>query len=159
MLTIIGCGNLNRSDDGVGVVVVRRLQAWLAAAPVKGVRLFDAGTAGMEVMFQARGASALIVIDACTSGSEPGAVFEVPGAELVRHPKPSFNLHGFRWDDALYAGPKIFGAAFPAEVTVFLIEAASIGFSLKLSPVVEAAAAQVERRLQARIGALAEVPA
>ena len=33
-------------------------------------------------MFQARGADRLVIIDAAMSGSDPGAVFEVPGAEL-----------------------------------------------------------------------------
>ncbi|MEZ5934069.1 MAG: hydrogenase maturation protease [Alphaproteobacteria bacterium] len=160
MLTIIGCGNLNRSDDGVGVVVAQRLQAWLQERPVEGVRVFDAGTGGMEVMFQAKGASALIIVDACVSGSEPGAVFEVPGEELARKPAPSFNLHDFRWDDALYAGQRIFGDTFPDDIGVVLIEAASTDFGLDLSPAVEAAAAAVEARLKARIEAWAKpVPA
>jgi Ni,Fe-hydrogenase maturation factor len=32
------------------------------------VRLFDAGTGGMEVMFQARGARQLIIVDAMSFG-------------------------------------------------------------------------------------------
>ena len=54
MLTIIACGNSNRSDDGVGVVVALSLQHHLRACPYSNVRVFDAGTGGMEVMFQAR---------------------------------------------------------------------------------------------------------
>ena len=53
MLTIIGCGNSNRSDDGVGVVVVQSSQRHLRARPCNNVRAFDAGTGGMEVMIQA----------------------------------------------------------------------------------------------------------
>jgi Ni,Fe-hydrogenase maturation factor len=33
MLTIIGCGNLNRNDDGVGVIIAQRLQQYLAQNP------------------------------------------------------------------------------------------------------------------------------
>ncbi len=33
MLTIIGCGNLNRSDDAVGVIIAQRLQKYLAENP------------------------------------------------------------------------------------------------------------------------------
>ncbi len=76
MLSIIGCGNSNRSDDGAGVYVVQRLKEQLSKAPSLDVQIFDAGTAGMDVMFQARGSNALIIIDASCSGSEPGAVFE-----------------------------------------------------------------------------------
>lgn len=151
MLTIIGCGNLNRSDDGVGVVVVQHLREWLAYAGIEGVRVFDAGTAGMEVMFQAKGASVLIIVDACLSGSEPGAVFEVPGEEMARKPAPSFNLHDFRWDDALFAGQRIFGDDFPDDVTVYLIEAESTEFGLELSGAVSASATSVEQKLCQRI--------
>ncbi len=154
MLAIIGCGNLNRSDDGVGVVVAQRLQRWLASLPPEPtVRVLDCGTAGMEVMFQARGAQALVVIDACCSGSEPGAVFEVPGSELAARPPPSLNLHDFRWEHALFAGRQIFKEAFPADVTACLIEAVDTGLGLNLSPPVERAAGIVEAQLQRRIKA------
>jgi hydrogenase maturation protease len=99
MLLVIGCGNSNRRDDGVGVLVAQRL----LTAPSHGgsVEIFDAGTNGMDVMFKARGADKLIIVDACTSGGEPGAVFEVPGSELENRPVPSYTLHDFRWDHAL----------------------------------------------------------
>jgi len=137
MLTIIGCGNLNRSDDAVGVIIAQRLQKFLAENPHPHVRVYDCGTAGMEVMFQARGSKQLVIIDASSTGSEPGAVFKVPGKELEALPEPSYNLHDFRWDNALAAGQKIFKNDFPKEVTVYLIEAANLGLGLELSSVVK----------------------
>src|SRR4051812_19184715 len=103
MLTIIGCGNLNRSDDGVGVVVARKLMDVAERSGRGDVRVFDAGTGGMDVMFRARGSDALVLVDASRSGSEPGAVFRVPGTELARDYEPAYSLHDFRWDHALYA--------------------------------------------------------
>jgi hydrogenase maturation protease len=143
MLTIIGCGNLNRNDDGVGVIIAQQLQQFLADNPHPHVQVYDCGTAGMEVMFQARGSKQLIIIDASSTGSEPGAIFKVPGKELEALPEPSYNLHNFRWDNALAAGRKIFQNDFPDEVTVYLIEAANLDFGLELSPVVQYAAAKV----------------
>lgn len=143
MLSIIGCGNLTRSDDGVGVVVTRRL---MESALVRGrtdVNIFDAGTGGMEVMFRARGARKLVLVDASRSGSEPGAIFQIPGNELERGYEPAYSLHDFRWDHALYAGRKIFGAGFPSDVTVFLIEAGHLGYGLELSEPVRRAADRV----------------
>ncbi|BBP04275.1 hypothetical protein TPL01_20330 [Sulfuriferula plumbiphila] len=151
MLTIIGCGNLNRSDDGVGVIVARRLMDWINARGISDVPVFDAGTAGMDVMFRARGAKKLILIDACRSGSEAGAVFQVPGAELAQGHDPGYSLHDFRWDHALYAGRRIFGADFPTDVTVFLIEAAELGLGLELSEPVQRAADQVVDDIKAII--------
>ena len=151
MLTIIGCGNLNRSDDAAGIQVVQRLMEDFGGVPPPGVQLFDAGTNGMEVMFQARGSEALIVVDACRSGSEPGAVFEVPGSELAARPAPSYNLHDFRWDHALFAGRQIYGDEFPDEVSVYLIEAATLDLGIGLSPTVEQAVERVVQKLKTRI--------
>ena len=140
MLTIIGCGNLNRNDDGVGVIIAQRLQQYLAQNPHPKIRVFDCGTAGMEVIFQARGSEKLIILDASCTGSEAGAIFKVPGKELEALPEPSYNLHDFRWDHALAAGRKIFGDDFPQEVTVYLIEAGNLDLGLELSPVVRRSA-------------------
>jgi len=126
MLTVIGCGNLNRSDDGVGVIVVRMLHEKFRNEPLPNTQIFDAGTDGMGVMFKARGSQSLIIIDAGNTGSEPGAIFEVPGHEMEGKPPDSFNLHDFRWDHALYSGRKIFKDEFPDDVRVFLIEARSL---------------------------------
>lgn len=137
MYVIIGCGNLNRRDDGVGVVVAQRLQAFFSQHPQPNVHVFDAGTGGMDVMFQARGARALIVIDACVSDSESGAIFKLQGDDVTNHPNSSYSLHDFRWDHALYAGQQIFKEEFPKDVTVYLIEAADTSFGLELTPLVE----------------------
>lgn len=152
MLVVIGCGNLNRSDDGVGVVVARKLLA-SHRSPSASVKIFDAGTGGMEILFQARGARKLIIIDAASSGSDPGAIFEMPGRELENRPPPSFTLHDFRWDHALYAGRRIWTNEFPADITVFLIEAATLGYGLDLSPKVAEAADLVVERIEALLAA------
>lgn len=147
MLAVIGCGNANRSDDAVGVVVARALQQRLRECPRANVRVYDAGTGGMDVMFQARGTRKLVIVDAARTGSEPGTVYAVPGSELESEREPSLNLHDFRWDHALYAGRKIFRADFPTDVTVYLVEAASLELGLELSPVVRQAADRLIDRL------------
>ena len=148
MLTIIGCGNSNRTDDGAGVFVAQHLQNFLQSNTKNNVKVFDAGTGGIDVMFQARGSSRLIIIDASQSGSEAGAIYQVPGEELEREREVSYSLHDFRWDDALYAGRKIFKEDFPEDVTVFLIEAESLDYGLELSPKVKISAENVIERLQ-----------
>jgi hydrogenase maturation protease len=162
-LVVIGCGNLNRSDDAVGVRVVHQVRAaWGAALPA-GVRLFDAGTDGMAVMFQARGARALIIVDASRSGSEPGAVFCLPGTEIDGEHQPGYSLHDFRWDHAVYAGRRIFGSAFPADLTVYLVEAGSLELGTELtSPVaaaVDTVCAYIDERIRAWPAEAAAAPA
>jgi hydrogenase maturation protease len=117
-------------------------------SPRPDVRVFDAGTGGMDVMFQARGASRLIIVDASKSGSPAGAVFRVPGSELQSEPEVGFSLHDFRWQHALTAGRKIFGADFPSEVTVYLVEAGSLEYGLELSTPVLASANRVVEEIR-----------
>jgi hydrogenase maturation protease len=135
----------------VGVYVAQALRGFLRQHPEACAQVFDAGTGGMDVMFQARGARRLIIIDASKSGSPPGAIFKVPGAELASEPDAAYSLHDFRWQHALTAGRKIFGADFPADVSVYLIEASSLAFGLDLSPAVLASADRVVEEIRGLI--------
>ena len=139
-LAIIGCGNPTRSDDGVGVEVIRLLAQQVVPA---GVQLIDAGTSGMEVMFKLRGAARVVVVDACRSGNPPGAIFRLPAGEAMTPAEHGFTLHGLRWDHALYAGVKIFGGGFVDHAEAILVEAQTLDYGLELSPPVQAAAQQV----------------
>lgn len=152
VIAVIGCGNPNRRDDGAGPEVIRRLRARPALAGRDEVRLLDAGTDGMSVMFAARGCGSLIVVDASRTGSNPGALFEVPGCELEQAHSPNLTLHDFRWDHALFAGRKIFREAFPDDVTVLLIEAESVDLGLGLSPAVGVTVDRVVARVEALVG-------
>jgi len=112
------------------------------------MRLLDAGTDGVAVVLEGRGCRTLIIVDACQSDSEPGAIFEMPGAELQQAYRPSLNLHDFRWDHALHAGRSLYGEDFPKDVVVLLIEAADVGFGLGLTPQVASAVEKVKARIE-----------
>ncbi len=143
MLTVIGCGNLNRCDDAVGVIIAQKLQESFKDKNLSNLQIYDCGTAGMEVMFQARGSEKLIIVDACSTDSEPGTIYKVPGKELEELPEPSYSLHDFRWDHALAAGKKIFKEDFPNDVTVYLIEAENLGLGLEISLSLQSSVQQV----------------
>lgn len=144
LTAVIGCGNPNRSDDGFGPRVIELLRRHDLGPDVA---IYDAGTDGMGVMYQARGCARLIIVDARAPEGDPGAIFEVPGEVLERPPNQSLNLHDFRWDHALFAGRKIYGDDFPADVTVLLVEAKSLDLGLGLSPEVSAATEAVADRI------------
>lgn len=147
-IAIIACGNSNRCDDGAGQEVLRLLKSEKFGALPANARLLDAGTDGMAVMFAAKDCVKLIIVDACRTGTESGAIYEVPGNELEQEPKQSFNLHDFRWDHALYAGRKIYRENFPSDVIVLLIEAEKLDFGIGLSDKVAEAARKVAHRIQ-----------
>ena len=151
MLTIIGCGNSNRTDDGAGVYIAQHLKQFLLTHPKENIKVFDAGTGGIDVMFQARGSTRLIIIDAGKTGSEPGTIYQVPGEELMAEREVSYSLHDFRWDHAIFMGRKIFKDDFPDDVTVYLIEAGSLDYGLEMTTTVAAAAEKVLEILKTTI--------
>ena len=133
---IIGCGNLIRSDDGVGPVLLRHL---LDRGLPPGMEVADAGTSGMDVAFRMRGADHIVLIDACTSGGEPGTIYELPGHETEPPPLEACgNLHVFRWDNAIPFARWLLKEDFPETITVFLIEAENTAPGMELSDTVRA---------------------
>jgi hydrogenase maturation protease len=142
---IIGCGNLLRGDDAVGPVLIRHL--WELGLP-HGVHCADGGTGGMDVAFQMRGVRHVILVDACTSGSEPGAIFKLPGAAVeTLPPLQGLNLHAFRWDHALSFAHWLLKEDYPRQISVYLIEAQSLIIGDPLSEPVAAAMRKLARIL------------
>ncbi len=147
---MIGCGNLLRGDDAAGPVLIRRM--WERGLP-DGVRCADGGTGGMDVAFQMRGFEEVILVDACASGSEPGAVFEVPGREVEQLPPlTGINMHSFRWDHAIAFGRWLLKDEYPDNVTAYLIEGETFEIGEGLSPAVDRAVDRLVDRLFERLG-------
>ena len=89
-----------------------------------GVRLVDGGTAGVNVAFQLRGARRAVVVDATSTGAAAGTVFRVAGTEIEDMPPLSgLSSYSFRWDHALAFARWLLADEYPADVTVYLIEA------------------------------------
>jgi len=146
---VVGCGNLLRGDDAVGPLVIRRLQE----RGVPGhVELADAGTAGMDVAFRMRGRAKVVVVDAALSGAAPGTVVRVPGQELAELPPAhGVDQHSFRWSHALAVGRWLLGEAYPRDVVVFLVEAASTEPGADLTPAVAAGLERVVDQVLAEV--------
>ena len=142
-IVVIGCGNLLRGDDAVGPILVRHL--WEEGVPEE-VTLVDGGTAGMDVAFKMRGARRVIIVDAATTGAEPGTIYRVPGEELEDLPAiDGLHLHQFRWDHALAFGRWLLADDYPSDITVFLVEITSADPGAPLTAPVETAMHEVGR--------------
>jgi hydrogenase maturation protease len=150
-VVVIGCGNLLRGDDAAGPVLIRHL--WERGAG-EHARLVDGGTAGLDVAFAMRGAERAILIDACTTGSEPGALFRVPAEEVEAIEVPTeLHSHAFRWDHALSYGRWLLKDQYPRSIEVWLIEAADVSHGAPLTPAVEAAVERLADDLAERLAA------
>ena len=142
-----GCGNPLRGDDAAGPELVRRLvERGLPA----GVRCIDAGTGGIDAVLSMRGADDVIVVDACRSGGDPGALFEISGDEASRSPPSVVALHAVRWDHAVALARGLLGPDAPRRITVWLVEAASFEPGAPLSPAVDRAVDELARRVLER---------
>lgn len=78
MRHLIGFGNDLHGDDGYGVVVCRRL----AALPLPAdVRVFEAGTRGLDALALFEGCDEAILVDAAAPSGQPGRLsFPAPDA-------------------------------------------------------------------------------
>ncbi|MEM9800965.1 MAG: hydrogenase maturation protease [Planctomycetota bacterium] len=152
-VVVIGCGNLLRGDDAAGPILIRLL--WERGAN-EHARLVDGGTAGMDVAFQMRGAEKVVLVDACTTGAEPGTLYRVPGDEIADVPPPTeIHSHAFRWDHALSFARWLLKDQFPAEIEVWLIEIASDEHGADLSAPVERTVDRLAQTLTDDLRALA----
>ena len=67
MKLIIGCGNPDRSDDGAGILVARRLRAL-------GLNAVEHSGDGLALIELWHGFDDVVVVDAMVSGGKAGAV-------------------------------------------------------------------------------------
>lgn len=147
---VIGCGNLLRGDDAAGPVLVRRM---LDRGLPEGVEVADGGTSGMDVAFRMRGAAQVVLVDAASTGGEPGTIYRLAGSDVEQLPPlEGINLHSFRWDHALAFGRWLLREDYPREIDVYLIEAAQLEFGEPLSEPVEQAVEKVAAMLIEELG-------
>ncbi len=150
-VVIVGCGNLLRGDDAVGPVLIREL---LSLDLPSDVTLVDGGTAGMDVAFRMRGADFAILVDASTTGSEPGTIFRIPGSEVEQLPSlDAIHSHAFRWDHSLALAHWLLGDQFPKDVVVYLIEAENLMIGDPISSKVRLAMDQVSKMIELEVQA------
>lgn len=133
---VVGCGSVLSGDDAAGPELVRRLAAHRLP---RGVACVDAGTSGFEVVLWMRGVAEVILVDACVSGSEPGAIHEFAGESLAPPPATAgVSIHRLRWDQAIALARPLLGEASP-RLTAFLVEGARFAPGDGLSPEVDRA--------------------
>ncbi|MEM4246008.1 MAG: hydrogenase maturation protease [Candidatus Bathyarchaeia archaeon] len=73
-ILIGGVGNILRGDDGLGPLIIQRLNK--TRLP-KNVDALDLGTSGMEVLYYLQGYDKAILIDSIKRGEKPGTVYHM----------------------------------------------------------------------------------
>lgn len=142
---VMGFGNPVRSDDGIGIEVIRQLREKYTGQDIP-VTFFDMGASAFEVLFQLKGHQRIFMIDAVVNSGDPaGTLYQVPADKIARAPEedPLVFLHGMKWDQCLSYAHKILGADYPDDIQVFLIAVDDTRLAEGLSPVVKEAGEQV----------------
>jgi hydrogenase maturation protease len=144
---VIGIGNLFRGDDGAGLIVAQKLRA-LALPGVIVLEQSGEGTALLEAW---AGAGRVIVVDAVSSGSQPGTIhcLEVGDQPLPAHFSGG-STHAFGLAEAVELARQL--DRLPAQLTIFGIEGQDYDLASGLSPEVETAAGKLIAQIIQELG-------
>lgn len=140
-IAVLALGNLMHRDDGVGIHLLRGLEAknreFTARCQAQGidVRWIEGGTLGLELTHSLQGVEYLLVLDAVAMQQEPGTVARYEGDILYRLPVGR-SVHLMGLSDLLVA-TRLLGNP-PREVILLGVEPASTAWGLELSPQVAA---------------------
>lgn len=132
---IMGFGNPCRSDDGVAIYVIDELRKVIGEEH-ETITLFDMGTSAFEVLFQLKGHSRIIIVDAViNTGEIAGTLYKLPASEINAqiNDDPMVFLHSLKWDQALSYSKKILREEYPEDIEVYLIAVDNLKLDINLS--------------------------
>jgi hydrogenase maturation protease len=132
---IMGFGNPCRSDDGVAIYVIDELRKVIGEEH-ESITLFDMGTSAFEVLFQLKGHSRIIIVDAViNTGEIAGTLYKLPASEINAqiNDDPMVFLHSLKWDQALSYSKKILREEYPEDIEVYLIAVDNLKLDINLS--------------------------
>ena len=142
---IMGFGNPCRSDDGVAIYVIDELRKVIGEEH-ETITLFDMGTSAFEVLFQLKGHSRIIIVDAViNTGEIAGTLYKLPANEINAqiNDDPMVFLHSLKWDQALSYSKKILREEYPEDIQVYLIAVDNLKLDINLSEAVKNAGDKV----------------
>ncbi len=146
---VIGVGNPDRGDDGVGRVVACLLRT---RAPAK-VPIVEHDGEATALLGELQSARCAWLIDAALSGAPPGTIHRIDcgsGDGVV--PDGAVSSHGFGVAQALALARAL--GTLPRHCIVYAIEASDFTPGAPLSPAVAHAALEVAERILAELATL-----
>jgi len=140
-IVVIGVGNQYRSDDGVGIVVARRLRERFLTR----ITVLEESGEGAALIDSWRGATWLMLVDAVRSGAPPGTIHRLDARAA---PVPAgffhYSTHAFSVAEAIELARSL--DQLPPHVIVYGIEGDNFAAGVGLSHAVEQAVEAVVER-------------
>ncbi len=142
-ILVIGIGNAYRSDDGIGPAVARALQTKNLPA----VQCMEDPGDTLSLIEQWDTADTVILIDAVSSGAEPGMIYRFDAlAQSIPTNVPFRSTHFLGLAEALSIADVLH--RLPSRLIVYGIEGKNFGAGVSFSPQVEDAIHEVLERVE-----------
>ena len=139
MNLVIGVGNPNRGDDGVGRAVARILRPHMPVIEHDGE-----ATALVDML---RSARRTWLIDAAQSDSPPGTIHRIDCTKDIPLLRSTVSSHGFGLAEAIGLARAL--GTMPPHCMIYAIEGTCFTLGTPMSPPVTGAAREVARRILA----------
>lgn len=153
-ILVIGVGNAYRSDDGVGLFVVRQIDV----RNLPNVTVSQASGEGAALIETWRGADTVILIDAVESGAPTGAIHRFDAnAERIPSKFFHYSTHAFSVAEAIELARVL--NQLPQRLIVYGIEGKTFEAGIDLSVQVVQAAHVVAKKVARDILVLTNTPA
>lgn len=157
---VVGCGNVLRGDDGVGIAAVRLLRQRLCREdqavrwPGWQLVVVEVGGPGVELLDLLAGAEVALIVDAIAAGAPPGTIHRLAGGALAAGGEQQhLSSHAGGLATALALGRALFPEQWPGMVAVLGVEPATVRLGDALSPPVAAALPALIARLHGELEA------
>ena len=143
---VVGVGNPDRGDDGVGRLVARLLQGRLPAD----VRIEEQAGGAAELLDLLQGVDHAILVDAMVSGAPPGTIRRLDcGAGDVVPGRSSASSHGFGVAEAIALATVL--SCLPRTCVIYAIETTSFSLRVAMSPEVLSSAQEAAHQIVAEL--------
>lgn len=146
-VVVIGVGNPDRGDDGVGPAVLSRVEGRLPGA-ARPVRLFGDDPAAIMESWQ--GVGRAVLVDAMVSGAAPGTVRRIEARDGPLPPEIGLpSTHSLGAAAAIEMARAL--GRLPARLTLYGVEGKAFATGTGLSPAVAAVVPAVAERILAEV--------
>ena len=137
-ILLIGIGNEFRSDDGIGLIIVRQIQnTQLSSIFVK-----EASGEGAALMEAWQGYENVIIVDAMVSGAKPGTILIIDAnKETVPANVFHYSTHAFGAAEAIELAREM--KLMPPRLLMYGIEGANFSAGITISQAVQESAHHV----------------
>jgi len=142
-IVVIGVGNEFRTDDGVGLYIVRKIKE----IGLDGVKIIEGISDGTSLIDAWEEATAAFVVDCAVSGASPGTTyrFDTTNDKIPRDLFSSYSTHAIDVADTVDLA-RILGKLPPCLI-IYGIEGSNFAPGNVLSPVIKEKAEEVVKSL------------